>query len=158
MKVPYASTLDGALNFRPRRGTADTTIKNMNTGDYGYMPNKRKLGEQYEQMVAIHLRRQGYLIKERNWRCKFGEVDIIAVKDNYLVFIEVKFRSKQTYGSPAEAVDYHKQRRISNVSSCYLYKKHYPIDTPVRYDVAAVTEDGIEIVENAFTYCGSFMA
>ncbi len=122
------------------------------------MPNKRKIGDEYEQMAVIYLRKHGYRIKERNFRCKFGEVDIIAKKGNYLVFIEVKFRSSNVYGTPAEAVNYAKQRRISNVASFYLYKNKYPADTPVRFDVAAISEEGIRIIENAFPYCGRYMA
>lgn len=122
------------------------------------MPNKRKIGDEYEQMAVIYLRKHGYRIKERNFRCKFGEVDIIAEKGKYLVFIEVKFRSSNVYGTPAEAVNYAKQRRISNVASFYLYKNKYPADTPVRFDVAAISEEGIRIIENAFPYCGRYMA
>lgn len=120
------------------------------------MINKRSVGNKYEKLVSDYLEKQGYYIKERNFRCRFGEIDIIAKKDSYLVFIEVKYRSTGKYGVPQEAVDHCKQKRISNAASFYLYKYHYPMDTPVRFDVAAVSEGAIVIVENAFDYCGNF--
>lgn len=118
--------------------------------------NKRRVGDKYERLAAEHLQRAGYRIRERNFRCKFGEVDLIAEKDGYLVFVEVKYRSTARYGMPSEAVDARKQRRICNVASFYLYKNHLPADTPVRFDVAAVSEQSMEMIENAFPYCGRF--
>lgn len=118
--------------------------------------NKRRVGDKYERLAAEHLQRAGYRIRERNFRCKFGEVDLIAEKDGYLVFVEVKYRSTARYGMPSEAVDARKQRRICNVASFYLYRNHLPADTPVRFDVAAVSEQSIEMIENAFPYCGRF--
>lgn len=118
--------------------------------------NKRRIGDKYEKLVSDYLKKMGYYVKECNFRCKFGEVDIIAEKDQYLVFVEVKYRSTAKYGVPQEAVDYRKQKRISNVASCYLYKYHYPVNTPVRFDVAAVSGKSVELIENAFPYCGNF--
>lgn len=120
------------------------------------MQNKRRLGAVYESRAADYLKQRGYQILERNFRCHFGEIDVIAKKDGYLVFIEVKFRSTGTYGAPQEAVDYRKQKRISNAASFYLYKHHYPADAPVRFDVAAVSAGSIVLIEDAFPYCGSF--
>lgn len=120
------------------------------------MNNKRRIGEKYEKLAADVLTEKGYAIQERNFRCKFGEVDLIGRKDGYLVFIEVKYRSSTHYGTPQDAVDFPKQRRISNVASFYLYMHHYPTDTPVRFDVAAVSDRSVEIFENAFSYCGNF--
>ena len=118
--------------------------------------NKKQIGDKYEKLVADYLAKNGYVIKARNFRCRLGEIDIIAGKDSYLVFLEVKYRGTAGFGSPKEAVDYRKQKRISNAASFYLYKYHYPPDTPVRFDVAAVSAQSIEIVENAFPYCGRY--
>ena len=120
------------------------------------MKNKRRIGTYYEDAAADDLIRHGYRIRERNYRCKFGEIDIIAQKDGYLIFIEVKYRSTAGWGTPQEAVDAKKQRRISNAASWYLYSHHYPADTPVRFDVAALSGQSISLIENAFPYCGSF--
>lgn len=118
--------------------------------------NRKRIGDKYEKLVADYLMKEGYEIRERNFRCKLGEVDIIARKDGYLVFVEVKYRSTAQYGSPQAAVDYRKQRRISDAASFYLYRNHFPAGTPVRFDVAAVSGHNIEIIENAFPYCGRF--
>lgn len=120
------------------------------------MINKRKIGTKYETLAVNYLRQCGYQILERNFYCKFGEIDIVAKKDVYLVFVEVKYRSSTDYGAPQEAVDVRKQRRISNASSYYLYRHHCTADTPVRFDVVAVTGDEIRLIENAFLYCGNF--
>lgn len=118
--------------------------------------NQRQLGTAYEKRVATFMRDQGYEILEQSFRCRLGEIDLIARKDAYLVFVEVKYRSSAAYGSPMAAVDRRKQRRVCNVASYYLYSRHYPIDTPCRFDVAAVSGDSIQIFEDAFSYCGNF--
>ncbi len=120
------------------------------------MKNKRELGAVYEKRVAEHLKNEGYQILEQNFRCHFGEIDIIARKDNYLVFVEVKYRSSDSYGMPMAAVDYRKQRKISNTASYYLYSHRWPLDTPCRFDVAAVSNQSIRMIENAFSYAGDF--
>ena len=118
--------------------------------------NKRAKGGLYEQKAAAYLKKQGYVILETNYRCRQGEIDLIAREGETLVFVEVKYRSTARYGMPSEAVDARKQRRICNVASFYLYRNHLPADTPVRFDVAAVSEQNMEMIENAFPYCGRF--
>ena len=103
--------------------------------------NKRKLGEEKERFVCEYLKTGGYRILEQNFRCRFGEVDIVARHGKYLVFIEVKYRSGACSGMPEEAVDLRKQKTISRVALFYLSRYGYGIDTPVRFDVAAVSED-----------------
>ena len=72
--------------------------------------NKRQLGTVYEQKAAAYLQQQGYEILECNFRCRLGEIDIIAREGGYLCFVEVKYRSGDGYGSPLEAVGVYKQR------------------------------------------------
>lgn len=120
------------------------------------MRNRRELGAACEKRVAEYLADHGYTILEQNFYCRFGEIDLICTKDNCLVFVEVKYRSGDAYGMPAEAVDRGKQRRISNTASCYLYRHALPADTPCRFDVAAVSAQSIEIIENAFYYLGFY--
>ena len=98
------------------------------------------------------------MIIERNFRCRLGEADIIAKKDGYLIFCEVKYRATDSMGMPQEAVDRKKRRRICNVASYYIYSRHIPQDTAVRFDVAAVSDDSVQMIENAFEYSGSFKA
>ncbi len=119
--------------------------------------NKRTIGNGSEDLACRYIEQQGCSILERNFRCKLGEIDIIARDGSYLCFIEVKFRNDNSFGEPKEAVNYSKQRRISNVSRFYLYSKNVSFDIPIRYDVIAVSvNEGIfsfEWIKNAFEYC-----
>ena len=118
--------------------------------------NTRKIGTVQEQRVAGWLKQHGYDIVEHNFSCRFGEIDLIARKDGYLIFVEVKYRSNLGYGSPCEAVDHRKQKRISNAAAFYLRRYGYPMDHPCCFDVAQVSADAVELMENAFAYCGNF--
>lgn len=94
--------------------------------------NKRKTGQEQEVKAACFLKTQGYQILERNYRCKKGEIDLIAREGQYLVFVEVKYRSTNESGLPEEAVDLRKQRQISRVAAWYLTEKGLDIYTPCR--------------------------
>ena len=107
-------------------------------------------------LTHLSLKISGYDIVEHNFSCRFGEIDLIARKDSYLIFVEVKYRSNRGYGSPCEAVDHRKQKRISNAAAFYLRRYGYPMDQPCRFDVAQVSADAVELMENAFVYCGNF--
>ena len=74
--------------------------------------NKRVTGADNEQRATEYLIDNGYSILERNFRNKTGEIDIIAKKDNYIVFVEVKYRSNNKYGYAVEAVNYKKQQIV----------------------------------------------
>ncbi|MCW5203487.1 YraN family protein [Desulfobulbus sp. US2] len=113
--------------------------------------NSRKAtGRSGEALAAQYLEQQGYIILERNYRLRIGEVDIIARDGEYLVFIEVKTRRSTRFGSPFEAVDARKQQQIVKIASAYLQGK----ELPVRFDVVAVHLNGqdvrIEVLKNAF--------
>ncbi len=118
--------------------------------------NKRRTGEGIEALVCDHITDLGAAVLEKNFRCRFGEVDIIARDGKYLCFIEVKYRKDIRYGSPQEAVTSSKQKHICNVSKFYLYSKYKSFDVPVRYDVIAVSPKDniytINWIKNAFDY------
>lgn len=116
--------------------------------------NKRTVGAAYEQRAGKYLERCGYRILEYNYRCRSGEIDIIAEDGEYLVFVEVKYRRDQKSGDPLEAVGVKKQRKISRTAYYYCTTHGYGDTTPCRFDVAAVLGDKIKIVKNAFDYCG----
>ncbi len=86
------------------------------------MNNKEK-GDLGEVIALKYLIKSGAEILERNYKIKTGEIDIIAKVDNELVFIEVKSRSNTRYGYPAEAVNYKKINKISNVARYYMLMK-----------------------------------
>jgi putative endonuclease len=81
------------------------------------------LGRRGENLSVEFLKKQGYKIMERNYRCSIGEVDIIAKEKNVLCFVEVKTRKTGEYGLPEEAIDWHKQRKLAKVALTYLKEK-----------------------------------
>lgn len=115
--------------------------------------NKRKLGECYEELAAGYLIEKGYIILQKNYRNIFGEIDILARQGDYLVFVEVKYRSSKAYGDPAEAVGIYKQRRISKAALGYIFSRGYSYDMPCRFDVIAVYQNGvIRHIPDAFEF------
>lgn len=114
--------------------------------------NKRSLGAKIEQFVSEYLSMHGFTILEMNYRCKQGEVDIIAKDAQYYVFIEVKYRNSTKYGMPQEAVGVSKQKRICKAAQYYMYSHGFGDAVPVRFDVAAVLENKITYYKNAFEF------
>ncbi len=100
---------------------------------------KQTLGKFGENKACSYLEKNNYKIIERNFRCKQGEIDIIAkdLTKNELVFIEVKTRISFNFGQPAQAVTLSKQKHMLNVSKYYLFK-HSIKNTYIRFDVIEV--------------------
>lgn len=112
-----------------------------------------------ELLAAERLRREGYVILERNYRCSLGEIDLVAREENVLVFVEVRTRSSEGFGSPLESVDFAKQRKLRDVARHYLRERR-PYYQDVRFDVVGIVlkegeEAQVEIVPHAF-YQGQF--
>ncbi len=116
------------------------------------MENRRQTGVAYEQRAAQWLEQRGMHIVEKNFRCRQGEIDLIAVDGDYLVFVEVKYRKSSGSGHPAEAVDARKQRRILRVAEYYCWQKRIPEDHPCRFDVVCILGEDVEYIPNAFGY------
>jgi len=114
--------------------------------------NKRTVGTKFEQIAAEFLQKNGYEILEFNFRSRQGEIDLIAREEEYLVFVEVKYRSNLKSGMPQEAVDLKKQRIISKVATYYCMKNNCFDTVPTRFDVVAILEDEIKLLKNAFEY------
>lgn len=109
------------------------------------MSRNLELGALGEDLAARYLSDAGLRIVDRNWRCRHGEVDLVAVDSSdtvgdTIVFVEVKTRSGLGYGSPAESVTHVKQRRIRMLAQRWLAEqdRHWP---HVRFDVVAVLVD-----------------
>lgn len=115
--------------------------------------NKRQIGSQYEKMAGEYLISCGYEIIEYNFRCRMGEIDIIARDGEYLAFCEVKYRKGTVKGHPAEAVGLRKQRVISKCAAYYLVTRRLA-DLPCRFDVISVEGKEIDLIKNAFEYAG----
>ncbi len=111
--------------------------------------NRREFGEFGENIAVQYLENDGYKIICRNYRCRSGEIDIIAGKHDRLSFIEVKTRSSFEYGRPCESVDDRKKKHIRAAAMSYLREMkasgYAPVD--IRFDVMEVT---IEHIGNAF--------
>lgn len=116
---------------------------------------KSLLGKRAEELTLAELKRRGYEIIETNYRCRFGEIDIIAKDGKTLVFIEVRSRRSNEPSFPAESVDEKKQAKLVLTAQHYLSAHEALSDTPCRFDVAAVRFErgkpvSIEIIPNAF--------
>ena len=94
------------------------------------------LGPWGESLAAEYLRKKHYELVGVNYRCRFGEIDIIAENKKYLVFVEVKLRKSDAYGRGAEAVDARKQEKLR--TSAQLYLMEHPTDLQPRFDVVEV--------------------
>jgi putative endonuclease len=114
-------------------------------------------GKQGEDLAVQYLREKGYRIVERNFRCPFGEMDIVARQGDVLVFVEVRSRRSEGFGDPVESVGLIKQRKLSRIALAYL-QRHNLLDCKARFDVVGVKikTDGhtIEIVRDAFELIG----
>ena len=104
------------------------------------MYERHILGKNGEDIVETYLKNKGYKILERNFECRQGEIDIIALDKKELVFIEVKTRRTFTYGMPADSVNITKQKHIYNTAKYYLYSRNL-LDEFVRIDVIEVLVD-----------------
>lgn len=96
-----------------------------------------QIGEKGEALAALALERRGWLVVERNWRCAGGEIDIIARDGDTWVFVEVKLRGANAYGSPEEAVTAQKAVRLLRAAEAYLIE-HGLDDVAWRVDVVAI--------------------
>ncbi len=108
-----------------------------------------------EDAAADFLRRQGYKIARRNYSTRLGEVDIVAVDEGMVVFVEVKSRASDGFGPPEAKVDRAKQARLRRIAQLFL-ERHSLTDTPCRFDVVALTRApagkgwAIELFRDAF--------
>jgi putative endonuclease len=102
-----------------------------------YQTNKRKSGDDGEDLACEFITKLGYEIIERNFFFGHGEIDIIAKDNNILVFIEVKLRKNLEFGMPEYAITKNKQRQIKKIAEAYLYQKEIK-DQVCRIDVIAI--------------------
>ena len=110
---------------------------------------RRALGIAGEDAAAAWYEANGYEVMARNWRCREGELDLIVRRNRLIVFCEVKARTSSTFGVPAEAVNHLKRQRLRVLAAKWI------TDSPVRpreirFDVASVLGDEVEIIEGAF--------
>ena len=114
--------------------------------------NKREKGKAYEEQAACYLTEHGFALLEKNFRCRQGEVDLIGLHEDCLVFVEVKYRSSPLSGRPEEAVGSLKQSRICMASDYYRLMHQVEVSRQIRYDVVAIYGKEIHWYQNAFPY------
>ncbi|MFH0888410.1 MAG: YraN family protein [Planctomycetota bacterium] len=115
----------------------------------------KETGQKGEILAETFLKKQGYRIVERNFKCKFGEIDLIGYKKKVLSFIEVKTRLSSDFGEPFDAINKVKQKKLSRLADYYIYKKKIPSSVPCQFDVVSILmnnkESDIKFIQNAFT-------
>lgn len=120
------------------------------------MPSARsRLGLKAEIVAAAELGGRGYRIVASNYRCRGGEIDLVARDGDTLVFVEVRCRRTTSYGTPAESINASKQRKLILTAQHYL-EEHGLWDTDCRFDVVEVVSNNdklyvADVIQNAFT-------
>lgn len=111
--------------------------------------DKRQEGFLGEEMAVQSLRERGYRILQRNYANRFGEIDIIAEDNGYLVFVEVKKRASGRFGGPFSAIDRRKKEHLIRTAQGYL-KEQKACNRQARFDVVGIEGDRLQIIKNAF--------
>lgn len=114
--------------------------------------DSRKTGFKYEQLACEHLKNNGYKIIDTNYRIKQGEIDIIGIDENFICFIEVKYRKNNVSGFPEESVTLSKMKKICKVAEHYLYVNKKIYQYQMRFDVVAIDDKEIRLYKNAFSF------
>lgn len=124
------------------------------------LETKLEFGKKAEKAAADFLKGKGYRIRKRNYRTKFGEIDIIAQDKDVICFVEVKARHSLDLGAPEEAVFARKQRQISKTAVHYL-KSNKLLEKPARFDVVTLlyqdNHPQVSLIQDAFELSGDFM-
>jgi len=110
---------------------------------------RRTIGIEGEDLAAAWYEARGYQVIDRNWRCRDGELDLVLRNGRQVVFCEVKHRSSVRFGTPAEAITREKKQRIRYLAAKWLQDAK-PRPAEIRFDVAAVLDGELEILEGAF--------
>lgn len=112
--------------------------------------NTKLIGKKAEDIACSFLIKNGLVLITRNYYCRHGEIDLIMQDSDTLVFVEVRYRQSNTYGSAAESVDQTKQRKL--IFSANHYLTTYPTDRPLRFDVVALSPNQTpQWINNAFS-------
>jgi len=120
------------------------------------MATTRELGDITESLACEYLQSNGLKLLERNFNCRFGEIDLIMQNADSLVFVEVRYRRNKDFGSGAESVTPSKQSKLIKTASAYLQQHAKLGKCPARFDVVSITgsieTDNIDFdwIENAF--------
>ena len=121
---------------------------------------RKQVGNKGESLAEDYIKRKGYKIIQRNYRCRLGEIDIIAKDDDTIVFIEVRTKQNENFGSPQDSVTSTKMSKISKTALSFIQEKNLS-GFSYRFDFIAITfsqgKPNIEHIENAFIPNGRYM-
>ena len=121
---------------------------------------RKQVGNKGESLAEDYIKRKGYKIIQRNYRCRLGEIDIIAKDDDTIVFIEVRTKQNENFGSPQGSVTSTKKSKISKTALSFIQEKNLS-GYSYRFDFIAITfsqgKPNIEHIENAFMPNGRYM-
>ncbi len=113
------------------------------------MENKTEIGKKAEELAVSYLIKNEYEILERNYFVLGGEIDIIAKKDEGIVFCEVKFTTTQKFSSISEKVPLSKKKKLMKSAKLYLKTKNInPFEVALRFDLLFIFKDEIKHIEN----------
>ena len=112
------------------------------------MINRRQVGYKYEEIAAQYLKEKGYILLEKNYYTRWGEIDLILRKGSTIVFAEVKYRKNSRFGVPEEAVDWKKRQRIVKGANWYLMTKGLQ-GVAVSLDIVSIEGDQIRHIPGA---------
>ena len=108
-----------------------------------------ELGAWGEEQAVDYLQRKGYTIVERDWKSRHRDIDIIATRDDVVVFVEVKTRSNQVFGEPEDAIDYRKMCNLRAAINHYVQYKH--LNKEIRFDIISIVgslNNGIQTIKH----------
>lgn len=112
--------------------------------------NRQLIGRIGEIIAEKYLVQKGFCILQRNWTCRWGEIDIIAEKDDFLVFVEVKYRACKLIGHPSESINFYKRKSLQRSINMYLNKNF--VVKPWRFDLLCVSKDGVNLKIDYYEY------
>jgi len=104
-------------------------------------PFRSETGKLAEDAACIHLQRLGLQLITRNYRCRFGEIDLVMLDRGTVVFVEVRFRRSRQFGHPVETVDARKRERLRRAASHFIQHRMRRGESPCRFDVVTVEPD-----------------
>lgn len=148
------TTGQGNTNKRPEQVSAGRQREQngRNSQPVQKKANKHAIGTCAEERAAQFLQARGLRILARNYRCRQGEIDLIAWDGRYLIFAEVKYRSSARCADPLSAVNGAKQKKICRVADYFRFTQKVPDDVPVRYDVIGILGEKTAWIPNAFPH------
>ena len=121
--------------------------------DSSIYPNSTVIGRFGESLAEQALTNAGYNVIDHNWRGSVGEIDLVAIQNDYLIFVEVKVRKSLKFGSPEESITRSKQRRINHTALEYLFKTAQQ-EKPWRVDIVAIELSSTNKVVRLSHYIG----